>query len=222
MQILGDGPLGSVTIDANGAGEVRGWVTHPNVALGARRIGAAVGKGVVSVLRDLGLREPYRGSAPLVSGEIDEDIEAYLTTSEQVESALGCMVLLTNGRIRAAGGVLVQCLPGGEVEVVEAARARLRRFQELVEGLEVDAAVWAAAAIGSPERLQILDRRPVLFRCPCSSERVTAALHLLGVDELRAMLREDGGAEVTCNFCSQRYALAADELSRLIQGLGRA
>src|SRR5215813_10095792 len=120
LQVLGDGPLGSVTVDADGSGAVRGFVRNPEVALAAtaRRasLRSVIGSGLVAVIRDLGRGSMYRGSTALGAGEIDEDLEAYLGVSEQVESALGCDVTLDDAGVpRAAGGVLVQCLPGGDV-----------------------------------------------------------------------------------------------------------
>ena len=132
VQLLGDGPLGSVTVDATAKGDVRGYVLHPEagpVAVHGRgNVAAVLGRhGVVNVLRDLGLKELYQGQVALTTGEIDEDIEAYLRSSEQVPSALGCEVLLdASGQVVGAAGVLVQSLPGGDFESVREMQHALR------------------------------------------------------------------------------------------------
>jgi molecular chaperone Hsp33 len=225
LQVLGDGPLGSVTVDADGAGAVRGLVRNPGLALDAagRRpsLRNAIGSGVVAVIRDLGRGSMYRGSTEIGAGEIDEDLETYLGTSEQVESALGCDVVLAGAELRA-GGVLVQCLPGGDVAAVAAARRRLRDgalHAALAAGTE-DAGALARTIAG--EGVEILDERPVAFRCGCTHDRVMSALALCGAAELRSMLTEDGGAEVTCNFCRERYRIGPAELVRMLDGLAQA
>jgi molecular chaperone Hsp33 len=194
LRLRGDGPLGGLVVDANDAGDVRAFLQRPAATGGIGRVGR------VQVSRDLGLKESYDGQAVLVAGTIDEDVEHYLRTSEQIESALGCE--LAGGR---AGGVLVQCLPGGRGDpLVAAARQRLRdeTLREALVG-EVD----------------VLDRRPLRFHCPCSRERVTGALALLGAGELISMIDEDGAAEVTCHFCGERYELGRPELERILTSL---
>jgi len=131
VQIIGDGPLGSITVDATGLGDVRGYALHSRAGADldpARDVADLVGhSGIVSVLRDLGLKDLYQGQTAIVTGEVDEDIEAYLRTSEQVPSALGCEVLVADdGQVLAAAGILVQALPGGEPDIVHEARQALR------------------------------------------------------------------------------------------------
>ncbi len=215
VQLLGDGPLGTVTVDAGSTGRVRGYVARPEVAAGT--VAAAVGHGLVSVIRDLGLRDRYSGSAAIVSGEIDEDLESYLTASEQVESALGCAVVLDGGAVAAAGGVLVQALPGGDGAALVAAARRRLRAGTLDAALAAGTALaLAAAALARLDGVEVLSAGPVGFHCPCSRERVVGALVLCGPAEIAAMLRDDGGAEVRCNFCNERYAVGREELERLL------
>ena len=215
VQLLGDGPLGTVTVDAGSTGRVRGYVARPEVAAGT--VAAAVGHGLVSVIRDLGLRDRYSGSAAIVSGEIDEDLESYLTASEQVESALGCAVVLDGGAVAAAGGVLVQALPGGDGAALVAAARRRLRAGTLDAALAAGTALaLAAAALAGLDGVEVLSAGPVGFHCPCSRERVVGALVLCGPAEIAAMLRDDGGAEVRCNFCNERYAVGREELERLL------
>jgi molecular chaperone Hsp33 len=179
-----------------------------------------LGKGRVGVVRDLGLRQRYTGEAAMVSGEIDEDIEHYLMVSEQVDSAVGCDVQLGAGGLPVAGaGLLAQALPGSGPETAGV----LARLRTGLRGGNL------ARALGDghtdPEALiRVLlpgisfaepDRRPVAFRCPCSRERVLGMLRLLGDHELGEMIATGQAAEITCNFCFERYEVALDELAHL-------
>ena len=224
LQVLGDGPLGGLTVDASSAGTARAYVRHPEVALalpaaaGRVSLGAAIGRfGVVSVIRDLGLGESFSGRTAIASGEIDEDVERYLADSEQIPSALACdATLAPDGRVDFAAGVLVQAMPGSEAAAdVEAARARFAAgaFLRALAARPLDAEAVARAAVGGPPgKVQILDRRLVRYHCPCSRARAVASLALLGAVELSAMILEDGKAEVTCNFCRARYDFDDAEL----------
>ena len=226
LQILGDGPLGGVTADANDAGDVRAYVKNAEAlaAGGPERRAAlrdAIGRnGVVNVVRDLGVREQYSGQSNIVTGEIDEDVEHYLRVSEQVDSALGCEAVLGEGMVIAASaGVLAQCMPGdaGTDRVRELQhRFRTGALYELLAGGCDDAVTLARELLGDGAvDLEILETRPVRFHCPCSRERVEAMLELLGHAELSAMIRDDGRAEVTCNFCNERYEVSRGELETI-------
>ncbi|HXJ21327.1 MAG TPA: Hsp33 family molecular chaperone HslO [Polyangia bacterium] len=233
LQVLGDGPLGTLTVDATAAGTARAYVKNPAVRLaqpagGARfEIAPAVGRsGLISVVRDVGLRDNFRGQTSLMTGEIDEDVEHYLNVSEQIESALGCEALLDPaGDVVSAAGLLVQALPGSQAAgQVRAARARLRAgaLAGAMAGAD-DVAKLVAATLG-PELgpAQLLDLRPVTFRCPCSRTRAGASLALLGQAEVAQMLVEDGRAEVTCNFCRARYEFSAEDLELIRRELDRS
>ncbi|HJZ87025.1 MAG TPA: Hsp33 family molecular chaperone HslO [Polyangia bacterium] len=230
LHIAGDGPISLITVDANDAGEVRGYLSPrgavaPLLARPRPQVGPAVGRhGQVSVLRDLGLREQYRGSAALVTGEIDEDVEAYLRVSEQIDSALGCEVVLQSPRVACAGGVLIQALPGGEPALIREIQHRLRR-QELYEALAGPAppadAVALARLLLPDAALKVIDQRPVCFRCRCSATRARSLLGLLEPAELDDMLARDGGAEVTCNFCCQRYPIDGAALKEIRDAAAR-
>jgi molecular chaperone Hsp33 len=223
LQLVGEGPIGSVTADANGNGEVRGYVLHQaaggSLPPGRPRIVELLGKrGVLNVVRDLGLKELYQGQVPFVSGEVDEDVEAYLRTSEQVPSALGADVVLDDaGRIRAAGGVLVQTMPDGDPEIVRQVQHALRsgRLYELMEGGERSAGAIAQALY--PARpIEILgDARPVRFECRCSPERIADTLMLLGTVDLDEMIADSKPTEIVCNFCNTKYQIDRSELERI-------
>lgn len=226
VQILGDGPLGGLLVDATDAGDVRVSLRHPEVLVPGPQgwrvsVAEGIGKsGVISVARDLGMRFQSTGQALMVSGEIDEDIENYLTTSEQIDSALGCEVLLGDGEIAASAGVLVQCMPGEDAaDVVAGARSRLRggALTELVARGITDPVELARLLIGAHgSRLEVLDARPVRFHCPCTRERVQRSLELIDPGELQSMVDAGEGAEVTCNFCRAVYRLAAAELEGML------
>ena len=223
LQILGDGPLGGVTVDATSAGTARAYVKHPGGGLkppagGRPSLAAAVGRtGLVNVIRDVGFREPFSGQIALATGEIDEDVEAYLEKSEQVVSALTCDALLgPDGALDFAAGILVQALPGSEGAALVAAASVLMaggEFFRALAGARRDGEGIVAAVLG--ERLgkvRVLDRRPVAFDCPCSRARAGTSLALLGEAELAAMILDDGKAEVICNFCRARYEFDEAEL----------
>jgi molecular chaperone Hsp33 len=223
VQITGDGPLGSVTVDANGSGAVRGYAQHPEAAApapaGRVRVADVVGRhGVVNVLRDLGLKDLYQGQVALVTGEIDEDIEAYLRTSEQVPSALGCEVVLDeNGAVRAAGGVLIQALPDGDADDLREAQHALRtgRLHELLASGERSAEAISSALYTLGPLEVIGEARTLQFQCRCSPERIAEMLALLGTIDLDEMIAEDKPAEVVCNFCNTRYRVNRPELERI-------
>jgi molecular chaperone Hsp33 len=223
LQILGDGPLGGVTVDATAAGSARAYVKHPGGGLkllagGRPSLAAAVGQvGLVNVIRDVGLRETFSGQIALATGEIDEDVEAYLEKSEQVVSALACDALWApNGALDFAAGILVQALPGSEgAALVAEARAFLAggEFLRALAGARRDGEGVVAAVLGDRlGKVQVLDRRPVRFDCPCSRARAGSSLALLGEAELAAMILDDGKAEVTCNFCRAHYQFDEAEL----------
>jgi molecular chaperone Hsp33 len=233
LQVLGDGPLGSLTVDASAAGTARAYVKNPGVRLalpaaGTRfEIAPAVGRaGLISVVRDIGLRDNFRGQTSLVTGEIDEDVEHYLNVSEQIDSAIGCEALLDgSGQIIAAAGLLVQALPGsGAALHVQAARDRLRAGGLLPALAQAADVAELVASVLGPELgpAQLLDLRPVSFRCPCSRTRAGASLALLGQAEVAMMLIEDGRAEVICNFCRARYEFSAEDLEIIRRDLDKS
>jgi molecular chaperone Hsp33 len=226
LQILGDGPLGGVTVDATAAGTARAYVKHPSGGLkpptvGRPSLAAAVGRtGLVNVIRDVGFREPFSGQIALRTGEIDEDVEAYLEKSEQVVSALACDALVgPDGALEFAAGILVQALPGSEGAALVAAAGVViadGEFLRALAGARRDGEGVVAAVLG--ERfgtVAVLDRRPVAFECPCSRARAGTSLALLGEAELAEMILDDGKAEVTCNFCRARYEFDEAELEMI-------
>jgi molecular chaperone Hsp33 len=233
LQVLGNGSLGSVTVDARSSGRVRGFVKRPTAvtwdpelaSTPRLAIGDAVGKqGVVNVTRDLGLAQNYSGQVALSTGEIDEDVEHYLTTSEQIDSVLRCETLVDrDGKVTAAAGLLVQTLPQARgAAVVEFLRDTLRGpalSSVLISALAKDAfdpESIARAALGQcASDMQVLDLRDVRFFCPCTRERAESTLGMLRPEDLKEMILETNDAEVTCNFCGQQYRFSEIELERI-------
>lgn len=226
LRVRGGGPLGSLTAVSDSGGNVRGYVQNPNVdvprkAKGKLDVGAAVGAdGDLTVIRDLGLKEPYIGSVALVGGEIAEDVAAYFVESEQVPTACALGVLIAPDRsVQAAGGYLIQLLPGADdavVSAVERGVARLGAVSARLDGGMEPLALLREVLDGF--ELEVLDSAPIEYRCYCSEERVSRALISMGRDELTALIDEQGGAELTCRFCDKVYRYSADQLRRLRDG----
>jgi molecular chaperone Hsp33 len=233
LQVLGNGPLGGVTVDARSSGQVRGFVKRPAAVawdpalLHAPRIaiGDAIGKqGVVGVIRDLGMAQNYSGQVALESGEIDEEVERYLIASEQIDSLLRCESLVDrDGNVLAAAGLLVQTLPQAHgAALVEFLRDTLRgpSFSSVVrrafdEGV-FEPATIARAALGQvADGMQVLDQRPVSFFCPCTRERAESTLGMLRPEDLQELILETNEAEVTCNFCNAQYRFSEVELEKI-------
>jgi molecular chaperone Hsp33 len=233
LQVLGNGPLGGVTVDARSSGRVRAFVKRPGAVTwdpaltSAPRLvlGDAIGKqGVVNVIRDLGMAQNYSGQVALSTGEIDEEVEQYLTQSEQIDSILRCETLVDSaGKVTAAAGLLVQTLPQAHgAAVVEFLRDTLRgpAFTSLLKAAvaqgQVDPESLARAALGQcADSMQVLDLREVSFFCPCTQERALATLGMLSPDDLKEMILETNEAEVTCNFCGKQYHFSEIELERI-------
>jgi molecular chaperone Hsp33 len=182
-------------------------------------VAATLGRhGVVNVLRDLGLKELYQGQVSLVTGEIDEDVEAYLRTSEQMPSALGCEVLLdASGRVVVAGGILVQSLPGGDPTSVREVQHALRtgRLREILASGERSGRIIAEQIYGSGPLEIVGEERQVRFQCRCSPERIGDMLTLLSTVDLDEMIAAEKPTEVTCNFCNTHFTVDRRELERI-------
>lgn len=225
LRILGDGPLGGIVTDTTACGDVRGYVQNPwvHLPLSSRRkldVGGAVGRGTLHVTRDLGLRWPYHGSAPLVSGEIAEDLAYYLAQSEQIPSVVALGVLVEpDGSVSAAGGFMVQLMPGSDTRVRDYLESHIQSLPAVTQLVRqgMSAADLARAALGQLSA-QILEERPVRYRCTCSPERVEGVLMLLGQEEVASLLAE-GRAEVRCRFCGEVYYLDQVDLEKLLHRL---
>ncbi|MCP3781250.1 Hsp33 family molecular chaperone HslO [Paenibacillus sp. MZ03-122A] len=222
IQVKGDGPIGQIVVDANALGEVRGYVTEPHVHLPSNSMGkldvaGAVGtEGFIHIIKDLGLKEPYRGSTPIISGELGEDFTYYFAKSEQTPSAVGLGVLVdTDNSVIVAGGFIIQLLPGlndDEITAIENAVSSIPPVTALLDqGLELDEMLrWMLPDV------RILDELDIHFQCECSRERVEKTLISLGESELEQLIEEEGQAEVVCHFCNEAYQFNKDELQNLL------
>ncbi len=224
VQVKGDGPLGAIVVDADSAGHVRGYVQHPQVhlpanAVGKLDVGGAVGRGMLYVLRDMGLREVYRGGVELRSGEIGDDFAYYFAASEQTPSSVGVGVLVdTDNTVICAGGFIVQLLPGHTLEDIDWVESRVRSLASVTDLLKEGAGARDLAKIVLPGT-EVLDERPLRFRCTCSRQRLRGILQSMGQEELWDMIDSQGGAEVVCHFCAQVYRFTADELAAMAEEL---
>lgn len=224
LQIKGGGPLGTLLAVSDHEGNVRGTVEHPAVDLPLREdgkldVGAAVGnQGTLTVIRDLRMKEPYVGSVGLLWGEIAEDVALYFVESEQIPTACGLGVLVDRDQsVLSAGGYLVQLLPGAGEETAERLEASLRAAKPVTELLRADPDPEALLRAALPGlELEILEKRPIEYRCDCSRERMERALISLGREELQAMIDEQGGAELTCRFCDNVQTFSREDLEALL------
>lgn len=224
LQIKGGGPLGTLLAVADHEGNVRGTVDNPAVDLPLREdgkldVGSAVGnQGTLTVIRDLRMKEPYMGSVGLLWGEIAEDIALYFVESEQIPTACGLGVLVDRDQsVLEAGGYLVQLLPGAGEETAGQLEASIRAAGPVTELLRADPDPEALLRRALPGlELEVLEKRSIAYRCDCSRERMERALVSLGREELRSMIAEQGGAELTCRFCDNVQRFTKEDLEALL------
>jgi len=223
LRVKGGGPLGSLTAVSDSRGNVRGYVQNPAVDVprktkGKLDVGAAVGAdGDLTVIRDLGLKEPYIGSVRLVGGEIAEDVAAYFVESEQVPTACALGVLIAPDQtVQAAGGYLIQLLPGADDAIVSAVERGVAKLGAVSARLDAGMdPLGLLRAVLEEFELEVLETSPIEYRCYCTRERVSRALISLGKEELASLIEEQGGAELTCQFCDKVYHFNGDELKQL-------
>ena len=223
IRINGGGPIGSIIAVSDSDGCTRGYVTNPEADLPTRAdgkldVGGLVGRdGMLTLSRDLGLKEPYIGSVELVTGEIAEDLAQYMVESEQIPAAVGLGVLVdTDKSIKAAGGFIVQLMPGAPEELITKLEDNIFMMDQLTTVLDEDGidAVIGQVLLGLDP--QEAERRPVEYRCSCSRERVAQALRSCGEAELREMAADGRDVEVSCQFCDKVYSFTPGELLELV------
>lgn len=224
LQIKGDGPIGGLTVTADMNGHVKGYANVPDVILPANAqgkldVGGAVGAGVLSVIRDMGLKDPYVGQIELQTGEIAEDLTYYFATSEQVPSAVGLGVLMNkDNTVRQAGGFIVQLMPFAEESTISRLEENIKKINSVTDLLEEG---------HTPESLlekvldgfdmEINDKIPTEFYCNCSRERVERALISIGRKELNEMIQEGKPIEMNCHFCNKNYEFSVEELKEILR-----
>ena len=225
LQIKGGGPLGAITAVSDSRGNPRGYLQNGQVDIprkyqGKLDVGTAVGSsGSLTVMKDMGLKEPYIGSVQLVSGEIAEDITAYFVESEQVPTACALGVLVDKDQsVAAAGGYLVQLLPGADESVIQRLEESIARLGPVTDALHGGAdAVQLLERVLEGQEPELLERRPVAYKCYCSRERVSRAIISMGKEEMQSLIEEQGGAELTCQFCDKVYRFTKEELQELLE-----
>lgn len=223
VKIQGDGPAGAIVVDSNGKGEVKGYIKNPHLSLPANEHGkldvrGAVGtEGLFTVIKDLGLKEPFSGQTPIVSGEIAEDFTYYLAVSEQIPSAVGLSVLIdTDDTVKTAGGFMIQIMPGADDTVISKIETALKNtplISDLLDKGQTPEEILADL-LGADD-FDVLETMPVCFKCDCSKEKFGAAIIALGVAEIQDMIEEDHGAEAVCSFCNNNYHYSETDLEAL-------
>ena len=224
LQIKGGGPLGTVLAVSDYEGNVRGYVQNRHVELmekhqGKLDVGAAVGStGTLTVIKDIGLKEPYVGSIGLFSGEIADDLAMYFVESEQIPTACALGVLVgTDQSVTSAGGYIIQLLPGASDDIIDKIEAGVHRVGSVSHALEggLDGEGLLRAVLSDFD-LEILEKHPVEYLCYCSRDRVTRALISMGLEELSSLIQDQGQADLTCQFCDKIYHYSKEQLEELL------
>ena len=227
LQMKGGGPLGTVLAVSDAEGNVRGYVQHPQVSLmekyrGKLDVGAAVGtEGMLTVIRDLQMKEPYVGSVELVSGEVAEDITEYFVQSEQTPTACALGVLVdTDQSVRAAGGYLIQLLPGAPEETIGRIEESIQKAGAVTAMLDRGlTAQQVLETVLDGLDVEILETSPVEYRCYCNRDRVTSTLISLGKKELEEIVEEEETIQIECQFCDTIYAFKPEEIREILSKL---
>lgn len=223
LQIRSLGPLKGIVVSADAQARVKGYVFQPNVDIpskypGKLDVGGAVGEGYLSVIRDIGMKEPYAGRIQLVSGEIAEDLTYYFAQSDQTPSAVGLGVLVdTDTSIRCAGGFIIQLMPDATEDTISKLETKLNQIPYVTDLLDMGKSPEKILEmiLGDME-LKIIDKMPTEFYCNCSKERVEKALISIGKEELEKIIAEDKQANLHCHFCGKEYDFTEEELKALL------
>ena len=224
LRIEGDGPIGGLLVTADGKGDVKGYAFNPDVMLppnaqGKLDVGGSLGLGVLSVIKDIGLKEPYVGQTQLITGEIAEDLTYYFATSEQVPSSVALGVLMNkDNTVRQAGGFIIQLLPGASDEIIDRLEAKLSVISSITSLLDAGKTPEEILTdILGEFGLEILKKMPVQFHCDCERSRVEKAIISIGKKEIQDMIDEGKEIEVNCQFCNKHYKFSVDELGEMLK-----
>lgn len=225
VQIKGNGPIGAMIVTADPKGNVKGFVANPEVMLplkdGRLDIAGAVGIGVLSVIKDIGLKEPYVGDTILITSEIADDLTYYYATSEQIPSSVGLGVLMDkDNTVEQAGGFIIQLMPDATEEVIDKLEKRIKEIKSVTHMLEngMTPEKILEYILGGME-LEILDTIPTQFYCNCSKERVSKAVMSIGVKDLKEMVDDNKPIEVNCHFCNSHYTFSPQELGQMLEAV---
>jgi len=223
LKINCQGPIGGLLVTADNSGHVKGYVNNPDVMLPANEfgkldVGGALDLGVLSVVKDIGLKEPYIGQTILVSGEIAEDLTYYFANSEQVPSSVALGVLMNkDNTVRCAGGFIIQLMPGADDELIDKLENSLKGIKSMTamldEGMTPEDIINLVLKDFKPV---INEKMPVEFRCDCSREKVEKALISVGKEELQSMIDEGKPVQLECHFCDTKYEFSIDDVKSLL------
>lgn len=224
IQIKGSGPIGGLTVTADSQGNVKGYAHNPDVMLppskaGKLDVGGALGLGVMNVIKDMGLKEPYVGQTVLQTGEIAEDLTYYFATSEQVPSSVGLGVLMQkDNTVKQAGGFIIQVMPFAEDEVLDRLEENISHLEPVTTMLEKGyTPEQILETVFEGMDVEINDVLPARFYCNCTKERVEKAIVSVGEKEIKAMIAEDKEIEVNCHFCNKHYTFTVEELKDILK-----
>ena len=225
IKIDGDGPLGGILVTADNLGGVKGYVQNPDVdlpnnAFGHLNVGGAVGRGTLTVIRDMGMKDPYVGQTAIQTGEIAEDITYYYAVSEQIPSSVGLGVLVSrkDKKILQAGGFIIQLMPFAEEETISALEKNLKGIDPVTKMLSDGyTPEQMLEKVLEGMNFEVTEKTPVAFRCNCGKERYERALVLLGRDEVQKIVDEGEPVEITCQFCGKKYSFSPEELQTVLK-----
>lgn len=224
IQVVSDGPIKGMTVTADSGGKVKGYANVPDVELppneyGKLDVGGAVGPGMLRVIKDLGLKEPYVGTTQLQTGEIAEDLTYYFASSEQVPSSVGLGVLVdTDCSVRRAGGFIIQLMPGVSDEVIGQLETNLKKIRPVTDMLEMGhTPEMMLEELLDGLEMEITDRIPACFACSCSKERIEKALVSIPKKDMQSIVDDKEPIEIKCQFCNKAYQFEVDELEKLLE-----
>lgn len=224
LQIKGEGPVHGLTVTADASGHVKGYADNPQAMMppnsaGKLDVGGVIGAGVLHVMKDMGLKEPYASTVALQTGEIGDDLTYYFAASEQVPSVVALGVLMNrDNTVRQAGGFIVQLMPFAPEEMIDRLEKKLSGLSSVTAMLEEGCTPEGILELVLGEfGVEITDRMPVSFQCNCNRERVEKVLLSLGEKELQELIDEGKEVELHCHFCNKRYAFSVEEVERLMK-----
>ncbi len=228
IQIKGNGPIGQMLVTAYNKPIVKGYVSNPVVDIplnedGKLDVSKAVGsEGYINVIKDLGLKEPYIGICPLVSGEIAQDFAEYFAKSEQKNTAVGLGVLVDKNGVRSAGGYIITPMPDATEEDISKLEQNILKAGAVSKMLDQNLSLEEIAKkITGDDNVKIIEKNIVpIYKCDCSKEHMAEALETLGKEELEDIIKQDNGAELTCHFCNKKYDFSVQDLRQIIDKIG--
>lgn len=223
LQINGKGPIGSIIVVSDISGDVRGYVANPYVDLGPNAqgkldVGGAVGTdGTFTVIKDLGLKEPYVGQVPIVNGEIGDDIASYFVYSEQTPTAVALGVKLAKtGAVDAAGGFIVQVMPDADEKTIDLLENNVLSIKSVTDIISENGIKGLLDRVMNNIEYTVHEEKKISYRCNCNRNRLEKALIALGKEDIKEIIEEQGQAELVCHFCNKKYMFNKEELEDIL------